>query len=444
MVELQIINHILATKSLKLWRKYGVTADFFTSYQTEYEFMLQHEQKYGCVPDSSTFLDNFPEFDLLEVDESEQYLLETLNEEFKYKSTVPVVQQLAKLLQSDAEQAVAYMREQVETLSKLGIKTATGTDIVRDTADRRAEAERRFSTKGLLGIPTGIDELDELTHGFLPEDFVVLLARTNQGKTWLLLFFLYQAWKQRKKVLLYSGEMSAFLIATRLDTLHGKFGNRAITGGSDDLGEGKKPADYFKYLEELSQDEVSFIVITPRDLGGKRLDIPKLHQLIEEYEPDIVGIDQLSLMDDYRARKDDPSRLRYTHISEDLYLTSEKYQIPVLSPAQANREASKESKKDEESLPDTDQIAESDGVGQNATRVISMGKIGQTMKVGIKKNRYGEINRELLLKWAVDEGIIEPLLKSQRAAGERLVKQEIIGEDVAADALVSDSLDGAF
>ena len=42
-----------------------------------------------------------------------------------------------------------------------------------------------------------------------------------------------------------------------------------------------------------------------------------------------MGIDQLSLMEDGRAQKGDPLRLKYAHITEDLFLLSSEYKIPL-------------------------------------------------------------------------------------------------------------------
>ena len=58
--------------------------------------------------------------------------------------------------------------------------------------------------------------------------------------------------------------------------------------------------------------------------------------------------------------------------------------------AQANREAVKNRKKGES--PELHDLAESDGVGQNATRVLSLSVIDGTLKISIKKNRYGTVN----------------------------------------------------
>ena len=96
------------------------------------------------------------------------------------------------------------------------------------------------------------------------------------------------------------------------------------------------------------------------------------------------------------------------YFSEDLFLMSKELKKPVLLMAQANREAVKNRKKGES--PELHDLAESDGVGQNATRVLSLSVIDGTLKISVKKNRYGINNKEVLMIWEVNTGYLKPLL----------------------------------
>jgi replicative DNA helicase len=412
LVELQIISKILQNRSLAVLQQNGINADRFISYKEEAKFIFDHYEKYGNVPDRETFLDKFRDIELVEVHESDQYLIETLVEEHLYSRLVPVVHKIAELSKTDSRQAVEYAKQELEELTKLGRTFVPGVDIIKNALDRHEDFVRRNSVKGLLGITTGIKELDEITHGWLNEDLIVIVGRTNEGKTWLMLFFLVVAWASGKRVLLYSGEMSELIVGYRFDALNEHFSNTALMHGEEDLGDSRTPEDYHQYLVKLSKTNVPFVIVTPKHLGGKRLNIPMLHQLIEHIKPDIVGIDQISLMDDHRAKKGDQERVRYTHIAEDLYSTSEKYQIPIIAPAQANREAEKEKKRDEDNIktPELHQIGESDGVGQNASRVLAMSQVDSTLKITVRKNRYGKRNQEIMMLWDIDRGVIKPFL----------------------------------
>lgn len=150
-------------------------------------------------------------------------------------------------------------------------------------------------------------------------------------------------------------------------------------------------------------------LITICTISGQPLTISSLHlykSLAIKHGADMIVIDQLSLMSD--KRRADIPRIAYNNISEDLFLMSKELKKPVLLMAQANREAVKNRKKGES--PELHDLAESDGVGQNATRVLSLSVIDGTLKISVKKNRYGINNKEVLMIWEVNTGYLKPLL----------------------------------
>lgn len=288
-----------------------------------------------------------------------------------------------------------------------------GYDIISNAGDRLTEYKKRCEVKGLIGIPTGIPKLDEITNGWLwGEDLVVLTGRTNVGKTWIGEYFATMAWNMGYKILMYSGEMSTAMVGFRFDTLNKHFSNMGLLNGSGTLG--KKPdtdgakylqEDYEKYITQLQQKS-GFIVVTPDDFEGRKPNVDEIKSLAIKHGADMIVIDQLSLMSD--KRRADIPRIAYNNISEDLFLMSKELKKPVLLMAQANREAVKNRKKGES--PELHDLAESDGVGQNATRVLSLSVIDGTLKISIKKNRYGINNKEVLMIWEVNTGYLKPLL----------------------------------
>ena len=122
-------------------------------------------------------------------------------------------------------------------------------------------------------------------------------------------------------------------------------------------------------------------------------------------------------------RKADVPRIAYNNISEDLFLVSKELKKPVLLLAQANRESVKNKKKGVS--PELHDLAESDGVGQNATRVISLSVIDGTLKLSLKKNRYGINNKEVLMIWDINLGILKPLIDNpEKKDGEDKSEEE--------------------
>lgn len=409
MIEAQIINKVLETKSMEFIYSNNIDRTYFETFKEEFEFIEAHYMKYDTVPDKETFCNEFIEFEIFNVGENTQFLLDKIREQYAYNNVVPVIQKSAEMLQTDAIEAVSYLKTKIEPIMQQST-VIDGVNIIKNSKERWDEYIRRKELDGLLGISTGMEELDDLLHGWLPgEELVTIVGRTNEGKSWILLYFLMEAWKQGKRVLLYSGEMSELLCGYRFDTLFAHFSNRAMMKGEEELGsevDSRTPEDYQKYLESLSSSEVPFIVITPKMLGNKRPTVQTMNLLIEKYNPDIVGIDQISLMEDYRKSNGDPARIQLAHISEDLFISSEKYKIPFLVDAQGNRKSVQKKKNDEsiDKAPELDEISESDAIAQNSSRVISIKQTSAGLRMAIRKNRYGENNCDFLYFWDINTG----------------------------------------
>ncbi len=415
MIEQSIISKLLEGGSLDVLHTNSVSPEMFLTCGDEIAFILKHYEEYKQVPDKITFLSEFREFQMLEVSESMDYLVYKLKEAYTYTKIVPIIQNAADRVREDSIDAITYLKEQIAQLEAdvpvSGNKD--GYDIITNAKDRFAEYKKRCEVKGLIGIPTGIPKLDELTNGWLwGEELVVITGRTNVGKSWMAEYFATIAYNLGYKILFYSGEMSREIIGFRFDTLNKHFSNSGLLNGAGTLG--VKPdtdggrylaEDYENYINQLSQKS-GFVVVTPDDFNGRKPNVDELKELAVKHGADMIVVDQLSLMSD--KRKADIPRIAYGNISEDLFLMSKELKKPVILLAQANREAVKNRKKGES--PELHDLAESDLVGQNSSRVLSLSVIDGTLKIALKKNRYGLNNKEVLMIWDINTGYLKPLL----------------------------------
>ena len=416
MIEQSIISKLLEGGSLEVLHTNNFKPEMFLTCNKEIAFILRHYEQYKQVPDRVTFLSEFTDFQMLEVSENMDYLVYKLKEAYTYTKIVPIIQSAADRVREDSIEAINFLKEEIAQLERAVPVSGNkdGYDIITNAKDRLAEYKKRCEVKGLIGIPTGIPKLDELTNGWLwGEELVVITGRTNVGKSWMAEYFATIAYNLGYKILFYSGEMSREIIGFRFDTLNKHFSNSGLLNGAHTLG--KKPdtdggsyleEDYESYISQLSQKS-GFIVVTPDDFNGRKPNVEEIKDLAIKHNADMIVVDQLSLMAD-RRRADIP-RIAYGNIAEDLFLMSKELKKPVLLLAQANREAVKNRKKGES--PELHDLAESDLVGQNASRVLSLSVIDGTLKIAIKKNRYGVNNREVLMLWDINTGVIEPLVK---------------------------------
>lgn len=404
-VEIQAINKILKDKSLDILNKEGIEPSYFLSNKEHVDFIINHKEQYGVVPDVVTFSNNFKDFPIFEVQESTTYLADKIREATLFQKVVPIVNKFRDKMQKDSVDATEYIMEAIQDVrSSIQFRKSVGTDIVACAKERYQDYQNRVSAGGLLGITTGVPELDAATFGWLPEDHVVLFARTNEGKSWIAEYLAVQAWKSGKKVLYYAGEMSALMMGYRFDTLYKNISNTAMLMGNEALQD-----EYLEYIYRLSEGN-GFTVVTPQDFGGRKPNITQIEALAEELDIDIVFLDQLSLLDD--GKQSDNKTARYANISQDIMLASKRLQIPFITVAQANREAEKD-KKAKEDAPQLHHVEYSDAIVQDATRVVSLKYDAGILKLSLKKNRFGGRNVDVLLKWNIDKGIIEPMLNEE-------------------------------
>ena len=430
MVALQILSKILATKDISIIENNLLTEDYFVGYTNEYNFILQHVKEYGSVPDKATFLSKF-DIDLVEVTESDRYLVDTIREEYLYYKSVPVVQKVAELLKSDANAAAEYMIHALKDLQptyRLG-----GVDIIADAQERYDQFIERKEHQDEWFFTCGFEELDELIHGIQrEEELFVIFARTNQGKSWVLEKMCTHVWQIGFNVGYISPEMGASSVGYRFDTLYNNFSNKGLMWGKDDVEE----SDYKDYIEELMQKKNKFIVATPNDFDRK-ITVTKLKNWIQQYDLNLVAVDGITYMTDERFQRGDTKTTQLTHISEDLMSLSMEMKVPILIVVQANRGGVVN---DDEGTPELETIRDSDGISHNASKVIS---IRQTkdgiLKMEVKKQRFGAVGGKLNYSWDINSGAFvfvpaeddaEPRQKTERKVRETKKKFSGDKEDV--------------
>lgn len=391
MKELQIISKVLEEKDLSILLENNINADYFNNYKQEFLFILEHNSTYNSIPTKETFLEKYPTFELVSSAEKWEYLVEAIKEEYMFSKLARMYKESAEITKDNAYQGYEYIKQVISELEN--IKSIKTVDIIKDAGERLEEYNERKENSKHKIIKIGLEEMDKKLNGWnMGEELVTIMARTNQGKSWLLLEFLMNAWKQGKRVGLYSGEMSTVQIGYRFDALHKHFSNLDLMRASL-----KDTKEYEDYIETLKKSENCFVVITPKDLGHLAT-VNDIEYLIKKYNLDIVGIDQYSLMEDYRSKKGDPLRVRLGNISADLFNLSLKYKIPVLALSQANRGVQKNTN------PELEHISESDSIAQNSTKVISINRVNNELTLNVVKNRYGKVGDEFIYLWDIDKG----------------------------------------
>lgn len=421
MIQLQVISKILQSKDMSFIENNYLTSEYFVGYEEEFNYIWEHYKNFGNVPDKATFLSHFsdehgnPTIELVEVTESDRYLIDTLKEEYLYYKAIPIVQKIAQLLKSDANAAAEYMLYAVQDLQPdYGIQSV---DIISQANDRYEQYEERKNQQDDWFITTGFQELDEQIHGLQRgEEFVVIVARVNQGKSWVLEKICTHIWQIGYNVGYISPEMGAISVGYRFDTLYKNFSNKNLMWGNE-------VENYDEYIDKLKDNEHKFLVATPVDFQ-RQITITKLRNWVKQQHIDVLAIDGITYLTDERFKRGDNKTTTLTNISEDLMSLSIEMKIPILVVVQANRGAT--GGEDNEGTPELENIRDSDGIAYNASKVISIRQLkNSVLRLEIKKQRFGKIGDKLDYIWDIDTGDFQLLSNYEDAEEEEKTERKV-------------------
>lgn len=419
LIELQIIAHIIQNQDIEILKENGINpSDFTGAYQKQVEFILDHYKEYDVTPDYITMIRNFPDdFEQLHITEARGYLEQQLLHHVKYNRTAATIASVKdQLVSSNPDEFNHAIKQLIGGLDSIGEGLGNrdlGTDIIKDTS-RLELYEKRAS--GEIAPPAifGLDTLDEALQGILPDDLITVFARSSHGKSWVMAMLAKLLWMQGLNVLFYSGEMETVQVAYRFDTMVSGLSNNALMFGKPIFNQQNEPTTveaYEEHLNTISQKENFFRIVTPReDFNGKSPTVGDIENLINQLKPDVVFLDQLSLMSDQEKARSEKER--YANIMRDTRRLSESKAIPIFIAAQANREATERDEEGAYKIPEPHHIANADDVLHYSTRVIgiALNKVEDStthvMKLGVKKNRHAAlIDFDMLIDF--DKGIFE-------------------------------------
>lgn len=423
MVALQIISKVLQSQDISIIEDNQLTVDYFPEYQDEYEYIMEHYNEYKKVPDKLTFISKFQDFEIVEVQESDKYLIDTIREEYLYYKAVPVIQTAAKLLKTDSNAAAEYLIQSMRDLQpnyKIG-----GTDIIAQAMERFEAFVDKKNNQDKWFFTTGFPELDDIIHGISrTEELFVLFARINQGKSWVLQKICTHIWEIGNNVGYISPEMSELLVGYRFDTLYKNFSNNDLVWGNNSLSD----EEYERYINELKQRNNKFIVATPLDFNN-RITVSKLKQFIKQYKLDLLAIDGITYLSDERGNRGDSKTISLTNISADLKTLSMELKVPIVLVVQANRNGVVD--KESEELPELDSIRDSDGIAASATIVLALKQgADQVLTMQCKKGRNNKLGEKISYQWNPNIGEFLSNNATMSVHHDRPTKKIVEKEDV--------------
>lgn len=391
-IELQIISRLLVEDDENV---VDTLCEFDSSYYSVFkehiEYILQHRQQYGNIPDLFTFQARFPDVTIVKVSEPLSYLTREIKKNKQRILLVETFNKLKDLGSGDVTDAWNYLAFQCDKASRLD--STRPVDLVKD-AKARSEEILEFSKQSR--IPTGFVEIDKLMYGGLStvEELLLIIARTNTGKSWFCTKLMESAQRNHFPVLYYSPEMQASYLGTRFDTWRAHFQNSSLYKG--DYSE-----QYLDYLDKLSREDTSALVLEDKHTSDGSVNIVNLETLVKKHRIKLLIIDGLSYMSD--VKKSDTEYMKYKNICLDLFRLSKQHQCAVVVALQANRET-RDNKDDKgEAMPSIYNIEGSDHPARICTQAFALRQVfdKHVLDIRLEKSRMAN-NQKPMLSYAWD------------------------------------------
>jgi replicative DNA helicase len=382
-LEMALITKVIDDKDFHGLEKSQITEEFFATPEAAELYRYLREAFHdpvspGQVPSREMVKMRFQGFYPFPSNDS----VAVLAAELRRQKVRMEIAQLALNLQVEVErnplEAMATLRVHTSRISALA---EVGQDLSMSAAYSmiRQQYELVSQGHGLIGLPYPWAPINEETQGMQPGQFIVLYGRPKSLKSWLAIYIaVYTYTHSRKRVLFYTREMHPNLVAWRTAACIVGVDYKAFKNGKL---QPELRQQAFNVLQGLMDDEHNeivghgchpeFKIVSDHGSSGGSGGggIAWLRAKIREFRPDLCVVDGMYLMKDDRDNKRSIDWKNIAHISQDVKLTAQEFNIPIIGVTQANR-GSEKSKGE-----DLTELAYADALGQDADAVFRVSKV---------------------------------------------------------------------
>ena len=394
-VELQVISKLLVSEDQnEIDTLLSFNENYYSLFNKQIEFIKDHVSRYGQVPDVFTFQSEFPDVELVRVDEPLEYLVNGMRKNRQRIILLETFNKIDELESEDVSEAWKYIAQQYDKAAELD--ESKPMNIIKQ-AEERSEQVLEYSKQ--IRIPTGFSEIDKLMYGGLStvEELLLIIARTGTGKSWLCTKMMESAQSNGFPVLYYSPEMQSSYLATRFDTWRAHFKN-------SELFTGRYSEDYVQYIKNLPNEETPALVVEDKDVPDG-VSVRSLTPLVKRYGIKLLIIDGLSYMKDDEKHSRDYDK--YKHICTGLFNLSKQFGCAVVIAMQANRATLESKDENGEPFPSIYNVEGSDHPARIATQVFAVRQIFETktLDIRLEKSRSSTNTKPVLsYVWEVNTG----------------------------------------
>ncbi len=257
-----------------------------------------------------------------------------------------------KLL-DDAERLIFQVSERRMQGTALPVRA-----ILKDTFEH---IERLYERKEhVTGLASGFVDLDRLTSGFQPSDFIIIAGRPSMGKTaFALNIAKYAGVEQRRRVLILSLEMSKEQLVQRLLCSEARVDSHKVRTGY------LEPRDWTRMTHAAGKLAEAPIFIDDSPALSVLEARAKARRMKAEHGLDLIVIDYLQLM---RGRNPENRQQEISEISRSLKALAKELNVPVLALSQLSRAV--EARQSKDFRPQLSDLRESGALEQDSDLIL--------------------------------------------------------------------------
>jgi replicative DNA helicase len=346
-----------------------------------WDFMRSYYEQNQSVPSADIVQGKFVDFDYIPETGATKHHLDELRSQYLEDHVKLMLREAATNVQD------GKTPEAMDGLLKETARLRQVTSPVRDLDVSNVDDAVAYFQKlqeeqanGTHGIYTGLAGFDNyLPAGITKGQLGVLLAYPAIGKSWMALYLAVQAWKNGKSPLIVSLEMTETEVRNRIFTIigQGMWSHRKLSRGDVEIDMLKR------WMEKDFAGKPQIHIISNEGAGEVTPSV--LRGKIDQYNPDIVFVDYLNLMNSNSKTENEVVKMK--NLSRELKLLAISEEIPIV----AISSATPDDITDMNSVPTLGQTSWSRQIAYDADWLLALGRAANSdvLEAVFRKNRNG-------------------------------------------------------
>ena len=321
--EHRLVSKVIRDRDIVPVLQRGITDSWFLDDDNKkvWAFVRKHYADYSEVPTATTVKDHYPNYKVLDVQDTIDYLLDTMVDFRRRLLTRQGLESAVEQLQeNNHEAALLAMEKTISTVNESGILGTHEVDLTKNTEERYKEYQN-IQNSTFLGIPTGFEKIDEATAGLQGGQLITVIAPPKTGKSQIALQMAINVHEIGKVPMFQSFEMNNHEQQQRHDAMRAKISHTRLRRGK------LLPAEDDRYIDMLNRMETMQPFHLVDAVNG--ITVSALAAKIDQCKPDIVFVDGVYLMmDEITGEMNTPQAI--TNITRALKRLAQRINKPIV------------------------------------------------------------------------------------------------------------------